>query len=306
MSTVIVFGPTGSVASVVARTAADKGAKVVLAMRDPSKSIPGLSKEDEQKGGFTRVQADLTKPDTVSEAVKSAGAKRAFIYLAFGGNDHMKSTLEALKSAGIEFVVFLSSFTVPGEPEEANDPKEMISFMHAKVEVSLDEVYGRDNYVALRPGGFATNLLRFTDGVKSGDLKLYGPEFTFDCITPWDMGRVGGTILVSGPKNNQQRVYLYGPKHITQEQGLRQVGEILGKDIKVTPLGPEEGMKQFLDAGVPPPVAEFLVRKMEEFKAGKAEEKPNYEEGVENVKLYTGTPAQEFEDWARNNKQLFT
>lgn len=73
-------------------------------MRDPTKTIPGLTKEAEQAGDFTRIQADMQKPDTVAEAVKKSGATRAFIYLAHGSSDHMKSTIEALKGAGIERV----------------------------------------------------------------------------------------------------------------------------------------------------------------------------------------------------------
>ena len=55
MATVIVFGPTGNIASVAARTAQQHGAKVWLAMRDPSKAIPGLTAEAEQAGNYSRV-----------------------------------------------------------------------------------------------------------------------------------------------------------------------------------------------------------------------------------------------------------
>ena len=45
---VIVFGPTGNIGSITSQTAGKKGAKVYLAMRDPKKTIPGLSQEDEK------------------------------------------------------------------------------------------------------------------------------------------------------------------------------------------------------------------------------------------------------------------
>src|ERR1700760_1967681 len=112
---VIVFGPTGAVGSAAARTAQEQGAQVVLAMRDTTKAIRGLDAEKEKQGSFERIYADLTKPDTVGEAVNKTGAKYAFMYVAQGTSDHMKSTIQALKNAGIELVVFLSSFTVRGE-----------------------------------------------------------------------------------------------------------------------------------------------------------------------------------------------
>ena len=109
---VIVFGPTGAVGSATARTAAELGSHVVLAMRNIEKSIPGLDAAAEKQGSFERVQADLTQPDTVRDAVTKTGAKYAFIYLAHGSPDHMKSTIVALKDAGVVEVMFLSSFTI--------------------------------------------------------------------------------------------------------------------------------------------------------------------------------------------------
>ena len=105
----IVFGPTGNVGFATARTAQRHGAKVFLAMRDLRKPIPGLSVEQEPEGGFERVQADLTKPETITMAVNQTGAKHAFIYVTFGTSDNMRSSIMALKAAGIEFTVFLSS-----------------------------------------------------------------------------------------------------------------------------------------------------------------------------------------------------
>lgn len=111
MTSVIVFGPTGQVGSVAARTAAEHGAKAWLAMRDTNKSVLGLTK-DLKAGGIYRIQTDLQEPETLSQAVKTSGAKCAFIYLVHGASDHLKGTIAAMKAAGIEFVVFLSSFTI--------------------------------------------------------------------------------------------------------------------------------------------------------------------------------------------------
>ena len=190
-----------------AQTAAEHGAKVALAMRDPNKAIPGLTKEKEESGSFTRIQADLLNPDTVAEAVKSSGAKRAFIYLAHGGSDHMKATIEAMKAAGIEFVVFLSSFTVhTDKPLRDIPPSDIIDYIHAQVEANLDDVFGPEHYVAVRPGAFATNLLRDKKGILAGEVPLYGGQWKQDWTSAVDMGRVSGTILVNGPKNGQKKV----------------------------------------------------------------------------------------------------
>ena len=103
MSTVIVFGPTGKVGSQVALHVALAGHKAVLAMRDPSKSIPLLESDS---NNYTRVKADLSDPASVSAAVKETEAKSAFVYVPPGTRDGLRATLEALKDAGIDFVVF--------------------------------------------------------------------------------------------------------------------------------------------------------------------------------------------------------
>ena len=307
MVSTIVFGPTGNIASVAARTAAEHGAQVALAMRDPSKDIPGLSKETEKAGKFTRIQADLTKPETVAEAIKTSGAKRAFIYLAHGSQDHMKATLEAMKGAGIDFVVFLSSFTIGiggDRPLRDIPPADIIPYLHAQVEASLDDVFGDENYVAVRPGAFVTNLVRDIGGIKAGEVPIFGPHFPQDLITPGDMGRVSGTILVKGANNGQKKVFLYGPQVISHREAIGEIGKVLGKDIKIKDLNVEEGREHFAQLGFPQVIIDYFVR-MLEMAAAERNRFPHYEEGVKNVKEYTGQSSTSFQDWLKENKGLF-
>ena len=304
---VIVFGPTGNVASIAAMTAQEQGAQVVLAMRDPKKSIPGLSSEQEKAGGYERVQADLTKPDTVAEAVTKTGAKTAFIYLAHGSPDHMKATIQALKDSGVEFVVFLSSFTITGPLAEV-PPYEIIAFIHAQVEINLEEIYGSKAYVALRPGGFATNVMFWSKGIADGEVKLYCPEAKFDYITPVDMGRVGGSILAKGGQQNGEKiVYLYGPRLTSQEVAVTSIGNVAGRDIKMTPIGAEEAVEEYKAAYVPEPIAKYLVKKLGESSEAKDPKArlASYDDGVANIEKYGGKSPTTFDQWAESNKHLF-
>ncbi|ROW02260.1 hypothetical protein VSDG_02399 [Cytospora chrysosperma] len=307
MATVIVFGPTGNNASVAAQTAHQLGAKVWLAMRDPSKAIPGLTPAAEKAGNYSRVYADLSKADTVAAAVKAAGATRAFIYIAPGTPDYMKGTAEALKAAGVEFVVLLSSFTI-GHTQPADvQPSESIPYAHARVEITLDELYGPDGYVAVRPGGFATNLLRQKEGIRAGEVKMYGPGFKTDCITPVDMGGVIGTILADGPQDEQRKVFLYGPQILSQKQALEIIGEVLGKEVKVLGIVAEEALAQYLAKGAPKPMAEYMIRSLGDTNPDLEDGSwlAHYKEGVDNVKKYTGKPATGFREWVEANSELF-
>lgn len=307
MATVIVFGPTGNVGSVAAQVAHQNGAKVWLAMRDLSKAIPGLTPEAEKAGNYSRVYADLSKPDTVAAAVKTAGATRAFIYVAQGTPDFMKGTAEALKAAGVEFVVLLSSYTI-GDAQLADvQPSEFIPYSHARLELTLDEVYGPDGYVAVRPGGFATNLLRQKAGILAGEVKMYAPGFKIDCITPVDMGGVIGTILAKGPLDGQRKVFLYGPQVLSQKQALEIIGEVLGKEIKVSGIGAEEALAQYLAKGAPKPMAEYMIKALGDTDPDLEDGSwlVHYKEGMENVKKYTGKPATGFREWVEANSELF-
>ncbi|KAK7739073.1 hypothetical protein SLS62_011328 [Diatrype stigma] len=307
MATVIVFGPTGNNASVAAQTAHQHGAKVWLAMRDPSKAIPGLTPAAEKAGNYSRVQADLSKPDTVAAAVKTAGATRAFIYVAQGTPDYMKGTAEALKAAGVEFVVLLSSSTIGHTPHADVQPSEFIPYMHARLEVTLDEVYGPDGYVAVRPGGFATNLLRQKEGIRAGEVKMYGPGFKIDCITPVDLGGVIGTVLAEGPRDGQRKVFVYGPQILSQKQGLEIIGEVLGKEVKVWDIDAEEALAQHLAKGIPKPIADYMIRSLGDTDPELEDGSwlAHYKEGMENVKKYTGRPATGFREWVKANLELF-
>lgn len=307
MATVIVFGPTGNNGSVAAQTAHQKGAKVWLAMRDVSKAIPGLTPEAEKAGNYSRVYADLSKPDTVAAAVKTAGATRAFIYVAQGTPDFMKGTAEALKAAGVEFVVLLSSYTIGHARPADVQPSEFIPYTHARLEVTLDEVYGPDGYVAVRPGAFATNLLRQKEGIRAGEVKMYGAGFKIDCITPVDMGGVIGAILADGPRDGQRKVFLYGPQILSQKQGLEIIGEVLGKEIKVSGIGAEEALAQYLAKGAPKPMAEYMIKALGDTDPDLEDGSwlAHYKEGMENVQKYTGKPATGFREWVQANPELF-
>ena len=298
---VIVFGPTGNVASIAAATAQELGAKVYLAMRDPKKTIPGLSEEAERVRGYERIQADLTVPQTVTVAVQQSGAKRAFIYVAHGSKDHMRSTAQALKDGGIEFVVFLGSFTVD-EPRDVQ-PDDPIAYVHAQVEISLEEVLGRDNFVAIRPGGFITNSLRWKKGINAGHLQLYGPDFEIDCITPEDMGRVSGTILVKG--SDEHVVYLYGPQLASHGQVAKTVARAMGNpNLVVEGLTPVEGAKRMAGAGIPEPIVKWTINR---HRTGNTQpvRRPQHWQGIDNVRKYTGRPAMALDDWVQGNKALF-
>jgi uncharacterized protein YbjT (DUF2867 family) len=314
---VLVFGATGAVGSACARHAHSLGATVTLAVRDTKKPIPGLSLEEEKAGGYKRVQADLTQPGTITEAVTQSGAKHAFVYLIFsppGTPDPNRPALEALKAAGVEFVVFLSSFTVAlYEPAINRVPaQEFIPHAHAQVEVALQDVFGV-SYVALRPAGFASNSLRWAGIVKAGGaVKVAYPEANFDWIVPEDIGRAGASILVGGPSSTggKNNVLLCGPEVISQGDAVKIIGKVVGKELTVEAVGDEEAVKVMAASGFSEPLARYLVKTLAKGFEGASMSaeafwgSDQYKVAVENVRKYAGK-ATTLVEWATENKGAF-
>ncbi|OOQ91371.1 NmrA-like family protein [Penicillium brasilianum] len=307
-ATTIVFGPTGHVGSVAAITAAQLGAKVVLALRDTQKPIPGLTADQENSGSYERIQADLNKPETIEAAVRTTGAKSAFLYLAYGTPDHMRGTIEALKASGIEFVVFLSSFAVDGDLRSI-EPSNIVAYLHGQVEINLEEVLGADGYVAVRPAFFNTNVKWWAGMIREGEVKIAHPNSAFDWISPEDIGRVAGTLLVQGFQETsgakeRNFITLCGPKLVSQGDAMGIFGKAIGKDVKVTEVNEEEGVKILIENGVPEFVAEPLVKSVAAAKSGSNQYAGGrYTEGSLNLKKYAGQVTS-LDEWAVANKEV--
>ena len=309
---VIILGATGGVGSFAALAAHEHGAQVVLALRDPQKPIPGISPATEQSSGFERVHADLTKPDTIRAAIAQTGAKRAFVYLAYGTPDHMRSSFAALKEAGIEFIVFLSGLAVSGNLASI-PPEEFIPWAHAQAEIALGEVFDAGQYVAARPGMFATNLLHYKDMIAAGEVQLPYPEAAGDWIASEDTGAVCGALLAKGAsalEGSETSIPLCGTRRISQEEAIKIVGRAIGKEVKVSGFDNDEDAARSCAEvlHLPDSIAKSLVkamRDMAENSSGDVYAKVNYKEAVGNIRKYGGKEATRLEDWAQANKAKF-
>lgn len=301
---VIIFGPTGAVGSAAARTAASLGASVSLAMRDTQKPIPGL---DEAQGHFTRVAADLTKPETIRSALQTSGAKHAFIYAVHGSTDGMAAALAALAAGGVELVVFLSSFSVVGDDLAAIPQSEIIPYLHARVEINGREAFG-DRFVAVRPAAFASNSVQYAKEIGEGAVKVFKPEFLVDNIASEDIGRVCGTILAKGPQDGERAIYLVGPKLRSLGDSVKTIAKALGKEVKIEETTADAFVEQMTaERGMPKPFAEYMAK----VTAGGSSEGqqvmgyPVHDDWFTNIEKYSGKKATTLEEWAAQNKQLF-
>ncbi|KAL5360612.1 hypothetical protein BJX96DRAFT_72937 [Aspergillus floccosus] len=307
---VIVFGPTGAVGSATARAAHQNGAKVALAMRDTSKPIPGLDPSEENTDGYQRVQADLSQPYTIRAAVSQTGAKHAFIYMIFGSSDHMRASIEALKDAGIESVVLLSSLGVQGDLRAAS-PDDLISYAHAQVEIHLEEVFGKENFIAVRPAFFASNSLWWARPIATtAEVQVSFPDVKFDYISPEDIGAVSGAFLSGAAQLDEQDnfVYLVGPEMLSVREAIGVIARVVGKDVTVETVNDEECLQALITkSGLPEPLAKHLMSNFADMREGRgffgsADLSP-YQA---NIERYVRRPSAKFEQWVEENKEKFT
>lgn len=302
---ILIFSPTGSVASTAALTASSLGATVHLAMRDPARALPApLSALN-----LPRHQADLLSPASVLAAATASHAKTAFLYLAFGAPDHMRGAAEALKKGGVEFVVFLSSSSVKGDPA-AVGMADFIAWQHAMVEVVLRDVFGKGGYVAVRPGYFASNLLGWW-GEGRAVVKMPYPEARFDFVAPGDIGRVCGGLAVRGEtEGGEEVVVLAGPQLISQGEAVAVVGRVVGREVVAEGFaeGEEEAAVQLVveRLGMPEAGARVLINGFKAIAGGvEVFEKEEYAVAVANIEKYGGTKATGIQEWAEENKDKF-
>ncbi|KAF3043326.1 hypothetical protein E8E11_003012 [Didymella keratinophila] len=302
--TVLVFGPAGAVGCAAAIEAHRRGAHVWLAMRDTSKTIKGLSASDLESKRYNKVQADLMKPDTLKEAVEQSGATSAFVYTVFESKDSMRGSFDTLKTAGIQHVVILSSFTVKGPAEDEKNMESFIEAAHAKTEVALKESGLAST--AVRPMYFTSNVFWYTDGLRQGKVELLYPDIKFDYISPTDIGTVCGAVL-GEPRfrsQHQQVIPLCGPQLHTQREAMGIIGEILGRKIEIEELNEDQFYEKQTKHGMPPPVIKTITEGMRKSNEGH-NAYPDHAELSMNVSKYAERDPMTLADWVSANKAAF-
>lgn len=298
---VIIFGPTGDVGGAAALEASKRNATVWLAMRQITKPIAAIPPSQERDGLFQRIQADLTNPDSVKEAIKHSSAKAAFVYLMFGMLS-MEPTFRAMKEAGIEHVVFLSVFSIhPTEDRAQISPARVIPLVHAQAELAIEKV--GLTYTTLRVGQFSSNMLKQgIDRTKAvWEANIVMDKTPRDNISPDDIGKVAGAMLVN-PLADMSRhvIYLLGPSLLHERAMVEVVKKTMERDIIIHEHAPEEMAAFLKDLGMPPPLMDYMQSVWEGkewWTGGEPLAGLDYSDAVENVKRYSGYDPESFEQY---------
>ena len=140
-------------------------------------------------------------------------------------------------------------------------------------------------------------------------MKLFKPDALIDCIVPEDIGRVCGTILAKGaPSDGNRRIYLYGPELMPQKKVVQILADGLGKKITIGDADEKDARETFAARGVPPPLADYMIRRIQMMSPGKGLSVFGYaieEEQMRYVEKYSGKRATTFAEFVEQNKKMF-
>lgn len=299
---VIIFGATGDVGSYAALEASKRGAQVWLAMRDTEKVISNIDKQQDQKDSFKRVKADLTDPASVKAAIEKSGAKAAYFYMV-QSKDFLRDSIFAMRDAGIEYCVFLSTANImTHNVRDMTVQEDMIGFFHAQAEIALEDT--GIPFTAIRPGFFASNNLKHNldTSNKPWEAVLLRNEAVWDNVSPLDIGRLSGSVLVNPPSSaKKEALYIYGPQLLSQDAMWEVIQKAASQEIKITYMQGDDYEQYQIKKGIPPPFAKYFVTKLKDMKGDEKYPQDVYKEGSSNLEKYAGYQPQTFSEYIAAN-----
>jgi uncharacterized protein YbjT (DUF2867 family) len=280
---ILVTGATGNVGGELLELLLDEGHRVRVLVRDPGKRAAIDARAEVAIG-------DLERPDTLAPAF--AGIERAFVMCARGDLATMAgNAAEAARAAGIRHVVFLSSMAIDHEIETP------IGRWHRDAEAKI--AASGAAWTMLRPGGFASNTLRW-----AGTIKARGAVFEATGagktapIDPLDIAAVAAKALTSAGHEGQ--VYtLTGPEALSAAEQVAIIGAAIGRRLEFVDVSPDAASRELAKAGMPERMIAALLAAWALVRAGHGTRVTT------TVEQLLGRPARTFAAWAERHADAF-
>ncbi|SBT51811.1 SDR family oxidoreductase [Micromonospora auratinigra] len=213
---ILVTGATGTVGREVVSTLTARGEKVRALSRDPARA--GLPAEVEVVAG------DLADPATLAPHLD--GVDAVFLIWPFTDPAVARTTAPEVArtiAARVPRIVYLSA---PG----ADRPDTFWGLVERAVEASGAA------WTFLRPVGFAANTLLWADQFRAGDVVSWPyAAAARSLIHERDLAEVAVAALTSDGHAGQRHL-LSGPETLTQEEQVRTIGRVLGRELRWSEL----------------------------------------------------------------------
>jgi uncharacterized protein YbjT (DUF2867 family) len=226
----------------------------------------------------------------LTEALR--GVERVFLlwpFLAPIGAAEIISTIQ--KRA--QRIVYLSTLDAEDKTRASINP---IGSVHNEVEQLIEQ--SNLEWTFLRPSGFASNVLLWAAQIKNGNV-VHWPfaQAKRSLIHDGDIAEIAAKALVEEGHAGSQYL-LTGPETISQVEQLRRIASILGRRLVFSENDPDVVRQQMISWGMPSSFVEGVLAYL-----AKCISTP--EVVTDTVRTLTGRPARPFEDWIRDNIELF-
>jgi uncharacterized protein YbjT (DUF2867 family) len=280
---ILVTGATGNVGGAVLDLLLDEGHPVRALVRDPGKqaAIDGRAEV---------VLGDLARPETLPAAF--AGVERVFLVCARGDLAALAgNAAAAAREAGARHVVMLSSMAVDGEVETP------IGRWHRDAEAKI-QASGLA-WTMLRPGGFATNTLRWAATIKARGVVFDGTGAGKTApIDPLDIAAVAAEALTTTGHEGQAYT-LTGPEALSAAEQVELIGAAIGRRLTLVDLPPDAAREALAADGLPPPMIEALLAAWSLIRAGHGAQVTT------TVERLLGRSPHSFAGWVERHAQAF-
>jgi hypothetical protein len=214
--------------------------KVYFATRDPLKTIPDFN-EKSSSTEFESIQAHLSKPEELKDAIAKTGVPKAFIYALFSDGDHMSAAGRAEHAGGIRFLVFNTFITVRGDRSKLSSQKVFVAWACGMIKRNILDTMGLEGLVALRSGLYNTYVLIFRSlKWPKGDVKILYLYSPLKWIALEDIGAIAAHFHVEGTQPateslnaEKDGIYVVGLQLLSLQEGLLALDKAHGKSSNV-------------------------------------------------------------------------
>ncbi|NGN63473.1 NAD(P)H-binding protein [Streptomyces sp. A7024] len=233
---ILVTGATGKVGRQAVVQLLDAGVSVRALVRNPeTAALPA---------GVEVVRGDLTDAASVEAAVR--GVDAVFLVWPLTTADAAPAVIAAAEKHARR-IVYLSAFGVPDD--DTVEAEEGIIGFHTAIERAIRAT--DLEWTMLRAGGFAANTLGWADQVRQhGAVRAAHAKATRSLIHEADIAAVAVRALTTDELLGATP-HLTGPEALTQEEQVRAIGEVLGKDVVFEELGEEAAAAELEAQGIP-------------------------------------------------------
>ncbi|MBE9138225.1 SDR family oxidoreductase [Nodosilinea sp. LEGE 07088] len=233
---ILITGATGNIGSALVQQFATAGIPAKALVRSPEKAKQITAPNIET------IVGDLAQPEEMRTALQ--GVKKLFLLSSLDPQipQLQQQVIQSAQKAGVEHVVKLSV--------EGADPQSSLSVnrWHGEVEQYL-EASGL-TWTFLRPTYFMQNLLMSASTIREQSCLFATGDTLTVAIDARDIAAVALKVLTRGG-HEQKRYHLTGAEVLSFSQMLQQLGEVLGREVKLIQLSPADYRQGMISAGIP-------------------------------------------------------